>query len=648
MDRMKELVEVLNNASKHYYQLSDNVMSDYDYDKLYDELVTLEKKTGITLSSSPTQNVGFTVLSSLTKVQHETSMLSLDKTKSIETLGEWLGDKDGVLSWKLDGLTIVLTYRNGELAQAVTRGNGQIGEDITHNAKVFKNLPVKISFEGELILRGEGVIAYSEFQKINENLPDEEKFKNPRNLCSGTVRQLNNEITAQRKVMFYVFTLVSAEGKEIDDLKTKQLKWLSNLGFDVVEHTMVNSQTINETVAHYESVISNNDFASDGLVLTFNSDSYGKSLGATSKFPKDSIAFKWADEVAETTLQKIEWSASRTGLINPIAVFDPVELEGTTVNRASVHNISIMRELELGEGDKIKVYKANMIIPQIAENVTRSNSVVIPDVCPVCGGETQIKPMKEGEALYCTNPNCEAQVVKSLSHFTSRNAMNIEGLSEERIKKFVDKGFIESYVDLFKISRFEEEIKEMEGFGEKSYNNLINALEKGKNASLPNFIFALGINQVGLNNAKLLCRYVKNDISKIMTIEKEELVAIDGFGEVIAREIETYFKNPRNRMLFEEALKYLVFPKETEEATELSLEGLTFVITGDVERFLNRKELQAKIEFLGGKVTGSVTSKTSYLINNDIFSSSSKNKKAKELNIPILTEDDFVKEFLKV
>ncbi len=647
MDRMRELIEILNEASKAYYQYADEIMSDREYDKLYDELLALEEKTGVVLANSPTQKVGYTVLSSLTKIRHESRMLSLDKTKDVGKLKSFLGEKEGVLSWKLDGLTIVLRYDGGELVQAVTRGNGEIGEDITHNARTFQNIPLKISFQGSLVIRGEGIISYSEFQRINEALPDEEKYKNPRNLCSGTVRQLNSEICAQRNVMFYAFTLVSAEGMDFGDLKTNQYDWLEALGFTVVEHRLVTEETIEAEAELFEGKIQDNDFASDGLVLTYNSISYGQSLGNTAKFPRDSIAFKWADEMVETTLREIIWNTSRTGLINPIAVFDPVEIEGTTVNRASVHNVSILEELMLGLGDTITVYKANMIIPQIAENLTRSGTAEIPSHCFVCGGETEIRKLREGKALYCTNPNCRAQIVQSLSHFASRNAMNIEGLSEETLNKFVEKGFIKDYTDIYTLSQFKDEIIEMDGFGEKSYSNLAEAIEKSKNAQMPQFIYALGINHVGLSNAKLLCKNTGYDMEKIKEVSEEELVSVDGFGGIIAHSIYAYFHKEENLALLEKAMSYIQFPKVQEEngREELPLEGLTFVITGDVTRFQNRRELQEKIEGLGGKATGSVTKKTSYLINNDANSPSSKNQKAKELGIPILTEDEFIEKF---
>lgn len=639
LERMKELIRLLNEASENYYQHDTEIMSNYEYDKLYDELVKLENTSGITLTNSPTQKVGYTVLSDLKKVKHESKMLSLDKTKDIEKLKSWLGTQDGLLSWKLDGLTIVLNYNNGELIQAVTRGNGEIGEDITHNAKVFKNIPLKIDFDFELVLRGEAVIGYTDFKKINDNLQEDEQYKNPRNLCSGTVRQLNSEIAAKRNVMFYAFTLVKAGDKDFQNLKSNQLDWLKALGFDTVEYKKVNGDNIEKEVKWFESEIKNNDFASDGLVLTFNDINYSQNLGSTSKFPRDSIAFKWADEMAETTLLDIYWNTSRTGRINPIAIFEPVELEGTTVNRASLHNLSILEELNLRIGDRIKVYKANMIIPQIAENCSLKK--VIPDRCPVCGQEAEVRQIHEEKVLYCTNPNCKAQLVHSLEHYTSRDATNIDGISEATLEKFVESGFIENYTDIYNLSKYEESIKTMEGFGEKSYNNLIASVEKSKHIQLPNFIYALGISNVGLSNAKLLCKKYNYDINKIINASEEELISIEGFGEIIAHEIYKYFHNQNNIELLNKVLTYLDIetPKEEEQKT---LEGKIFVITGSLNLFKNRKELQTKIEDLGGKVSASVSSKTSYLINNDNMSDSSKNKKAKELNVKIITEEEFV------
>ena len=648
-DRMKDLVEKLNEAAKAYYQEDREILSNQEYDALYDELAALEEKTGTILANSPTQKVGYTVLSNLVKVKHESPILSLDKTKETAKLESFLGEKTGILSWKLDGLTIVLKYKNGTLEQAITRGNGEIGEDVTHNAKVFSNLPVSIPFKGELVLRGEGVIPYSSFYRINEELGEEEQYKNPRNLCSGTVRQLNSEIAAKRNVKFFAFTLVSAEGKEISDSKAENMDWLASLGFDVVEHVMVNAENVGAEVEHFRNKIEENDIASDGLVMTFDSISYSIGLGRTSKFPKDSIAFKWADEMAETTLREIEWNTSRTGLMNPVAIFDPVELEGSTVSRASVHNVSILKELKLSIGDRIKVYKANMIIPQIAENLTgKISTAEIPEKCFVCGGETELRKLRDGEALYCTNPNCSAQRIQALSHFVSRDAMNMEGLSEETLKKFLEQGFVENYPDIFRLEEHKTAIMEMEGFGEKSYNNLIASIEKAKDVELPNFIYALGINHVGLRNAKLLCANFGFDLEKIKEATEEELVQVEGFGAIIAHSIHAYFKEEAHLQLLADALQYLrIAAAEEAEAEESPLMGLTFVVTGDLEHFANRKELQALIEKSGGKVTGSVTKKTNFLINNDIHSASSKNKKAAELGIPILSEQDFIDKFLK-
>ncbi len=647
MERMKELIVLLNKAAYAYYQQDKEIMSDHEYDALYDELLELEKQTNTILANSPTQKVGYTVMSNLIKIKHDVPILSLDKTKEIEKLKSFLEEKEGILSWKLDGLTIVLTYQNGELVQAVTRGNGSVGEDVTHNARVFQNVPLKINYKGELVLRGEGIIPFSEFKKINESLGEGESYKNPRNLCSGSVRQLNSEIAAKRNILFYAFTLAKADNIDFKDSKLNQMEWLTQMGFTVVEHNKVTADTVEEVVQKYQKNVIENDFASDGLVLTYDSISYSESLGTTSKFPKDSIAFKWADEMAETTLQNVIWNTSRTGLMNPIAVFEPVELEGSTVSRASLHNVSILEELQLGIGDKIKVYKANMIIPQIAENLTKQNNIEIPKHCFVCGGETEIRILKDGKTLYCTNPNCQAQQIRSLSHFVSRDAMNIEGLSEETLKKLVEKGLIKNYTDIFCLEQYQDIIENMEGFGKRSYKKLIESIEKSKTTTLPNFIYALGINHVGFSNAKLLCKNFKYNLEEIKKAKEEDIVAIDGFGEIIAHSIYQYFHDEKDMELLQKALQYIIFAEvEQIDDENLHLQGMSFVITGDLQQFANRKELQQKIESLGGKVTGSVTKKTKCLINNDTTSNSSKNKKAKELDIPILNENQFILEYL--
>lgn len=645
LDRMRELVKILNEASKVYYQENDEIMSNHDYDRLYDELVELEKETGITMSGSPTIKVGYTLLSSLPKEKHKTRMLSLDKTKEINALKEFIDGKKGMLSWKLDGLTIVLTYSEGKLVKAVTRGNGEIGEVITNNAKVFKNIPLNISYKGELIIRGEAVIKYSDFKVINEKIVDKDKYKNPRNLCSGTVRQLNNEITAKRNVHFFAFTLVQAAQVDFNDSKVDQLKWLQSLGFDTVEYKIVNKDNMEDTVKWFEEKIIHNDFGSDGLVLTFDSISYSESLGQTAKFPRHSIAFKWSDEIKETTLQYIEWSASRTGAINPIAVFEPIELEGTTVKRASLHNLSILEQLELIEGDTIEVYKANMIIPQVANNLSKGKEeeerqINIPEECPVCGGEVEVKQVNDVKVLYCINTECQAKKIKSFTHFVSRDAMNIEGLSESTIQKFIDRGFIKTFADIYRIDKYQDEITNMEGFGQKSYDNLIDSIEKSKNVLLPNFIYALGIINVGLSNAKLICKYYDYDFDKILSASLEELTEIEGYGSIIAKSLVEYFNDEKNKEIIDDLLDYIVLEK-IESSNNNVLEGKTFVITGSLNIYSNRKELKELIENLGGKVTGSVTGNTDYLINNNVESTSSKNKKAKDLGVPIINEETF-------
>ena len=644
MKRMQELVELLNRAGKAYYQDAEEIMSNYEYDALYDELEKLEQELDVTLAGSPTINVGYEVLSELPKERHESPMLSLDKTKDVERLKEFAGDQKVVISWKMDGLTIVLTYRDGALAKAVTRGNGEMGEVITGNARVFKNIPLQIPYKGELIIRGEAVIGYKDFEKINEEIAEADaKYKNPRNLCSGSVRQLNNEITAKRNVRFYGFSLVKADGIDFHNSRAYQLQWLKEQGFEVVEHYVAVRDTIEQEVIKFSEKITANDFPSDGLVLIYDDIAYGQSLGRTAKFPRDSFAFKWADEIRQTVLKEIEWSPSRTGLINPVAIFEPVELEGTTVSRASVHNISIMEELELGIGDEIEVYKANMIIPQIAANLTRSGVKDIPKECPVCGGVTEIRKVSNAKALYCTNPECQAKQVKSYALFVSRDALNIDGLSEATLEKFIAKGFVHTYIDLFHLDRYKDEIQSMEGFGEKSYRNLIDSVEKARETTLPRLLYSLGIANIGLANAKLICKRIGYDTEKVMDLTADELSAIDGVGDVIAKSYVNYFADESHRELFEKLLQEVNIPKEEESTQEQIFEGKNFVITGSVTHFANRNEVKALIEAKGGKVTGSVTSKTDYLINNNTESSSSKNKKAKELGIPIISEEEFLK-----
>lgn len=642
-DRIKELVDTLNKAAKVYYSGTDEIMSNLEYDRLYDELKALEDETGIVLAGSPTHKVGYETLSELPKEEHERPMLSLDKTKSVEELAAFAGTHKSLLSWKLDGLTVVVTYRDGELYKAVTRGNGYVGEVITPNAKVFVNLPAKIPYKGELVIRGEAIITYSDFERINRSIEeDENKYKNPRNLCSGSVRQLNNRITAERNVRLIAFALIRADGVDFGNSRQKQFEWLKGQGFEVVEYKIVDETSVADAVEYFSKAITDNDFPSDGLVLLYDDIAYGESLGTTAKFPRNAIAFKWADEMALTRLKCVEWSASRTGLINPVAVFEPVELEGTTVSRASVHNVSIVRELKLGYNDEIKVYKANMIIPQIAENITGSATIEIPKVCPVCGGPTGIKKANDTESLYCMNPDCQAKHIKRFEHFVSRNALNIDGISSQTLEKFIDRGFIKNYTDLYHLNNYEDKIVGMDGFGRKSYDNIIESVEKSRTVTLDHVIYALGIGGIGLANARLVSRHCNEDPETVADITIEELMSIDGIGDVLAQSFREYFDDVNNRRLYNELLAELKLQKEVRD-TSSPVAGKTFVITGSVNHFTNRDELKAFIETLGGKTTGSVSAKTDYLINNDVTSNSSKNKKARELGIPVISEEEFIK-----
>ena len=643
MNRMKELVKKLDRAARAYYQEDIELISNREYDQMYDELQALEKETGTVLANSPTAKVGYEAVDQLPKEEHESPMLSLDKTKDREVLREFIGDHETLLSWKLDGLTIVLTYENGELAKAVTRGNGVVGEVVTNNTRVFRNIPLKIPYAGRLVLRGEAIITYSDFEQINESIEDvDARYKNPRNLCSGSVRQLNNEITARRNVRFYAFGLVSAENVDFHNSRAEQFEWLKNQGFEVVEYRKVTAATLDQAMDYFSAAITENDFPSDGLVALYDNIAYGDSLGRTAKFPRNAFAFKWADEIRETRLEKIEWSPSRTGLINPVAVFDPVELEGTTVSRASVHNISIMRELQLGIGDRITVYKANMIIPQIAENLTKSGELPIPDTCPACGQSTEIRRVNEVESLYCTNPDCPAKKIKAFALFASRDAMNIDGLSEATLEKFIARGFIHDFGDIFEISRHREEIVTMEGFGEKSFENLMASLEKARETTLAKVIYSLGIANIGLANAKVICRHFDDDLEKIRRADEEEVSSIDTIGPVIARSLTEYFADPENNRKLDHLMSHLAIKKEEKKGEQI-FQNMNFVITGSLEHFDNRNQAKELVESLGGKVTGSVTKKTNYLINNDTTSNSSKNKKARELGIPVISEEEFLK-----
>ena len=638
--RIEELIETLNEASAAYYDEASEIMSNYEYDALYDELESLEKETGYTPLNSPTKNVGYTVQSELPKERHRSRMLSLDKTKSREELATWLGNHEGLLSWKLDGLTVVLTYEGGELVKAVTRGNGDIGEVITPNARVFVNVPKHIPYKGHAVIRGEAVITYEEFDRINEAIDDADaKYKNPRNLCSGSVRQLNSKITAERNVRFYAFTLSEADGVDYEGLRSNQMKWMAEQGFDVVEFVKVDNKNIFEAIDNYAERVHSFEIPSDGLVLTLEDLEYAATLGTTAKFPRDSLAFKWADQQAETILREIEWSPSRTGLLNPIAIFDPVELEGTTVKRASVHNLNIMETLKLGIGDTITVYKANMIIPQIGDNLTKSGNIELPSHCPVCDGATEIKLMTGTKVLTCTNPNCLAKQVKRFSLFVSRDALNIEGLSEQTLLKFIGLGYIKSFADIFRLENHRDEIVELDGFGKKSYDKLSSSIEKSRHTVPARILVALGIPGVGVTTAAQIARAYENKWAKISSLTYDELISVSGIGEVMARDYEAFFADEHNKSVVLDLVDELDID-ESYEQVGTALSGETFVITGSLEHYKSRTELKKEIETQGGKVAGSVSKNTSYLVTNNPESGSSKNKAAAELGVKIITEDE--------
>lgn len=644
--RIDELVEKLNEASHAYYTDGIEMMTNYEYDEMYDELLALEDETGYIRDDSPSVNVGYETAAGLPKIVHEIKMLSLNKTKDRDELKAWLGDKEGLLSWKLDGLTVGLTYENGRLVQGVTRGNGVEGELITANVLACRNIPKSIPYKGKVIVRGEAVIRYSDFEKINEAIEDTDaRYKNPRNLCSGSIRQLDPKVTAERKVSFYAFTLTLSEGLEMPSRRQK-MEWMKSQGFDIVDYVMVDADSLNDAINGYEKAITDFDIPSDGLVLTLEDAEYASTLGATAKFPKDSIAFKWRDQQAETVLREIEWSPSRTGLLNPVAIFDPVELEGTTVSRASVHNINIMEDLKLGIGDTVVVYKANMIIPQLSGNLTQSDNIQIPDTCPVCGGPTLVKDLEGTKTLYCTNPDCIAKHVKKFSHFVSRDALNIEGLSESGLLKLIGIGAVRTFADLFRLGSHREAIIEMEGFGKKSYDNLVESAERASHTTPARLLYGLGVQGIGTANSNLIARACRNKWDEMVSLDEEDLTGIDGVGPVMARDYVKYFADEDNKAVIEDLLSMLTLD-ESYEAAGTGLEGKTFVITGSLEHYANRKDLKADIEAEGGKVAGSVSAKTDYLITNDPGSGSAKNRAARELGVAIITEEDIMEMLAK-
>ena len=655
MERQKELTERLSEASRTYYAEDREIMSNFEYDRLYDELKRLEEESGLVMAGSPTESVGYEPVEYLPKERHASPMLSLGKTKSREELKEWLGDRDGLLSWKEDGLTVVVTYDEGKLVKAVTRGNGEVGEVITPNARTFKNIPLVIPYKGLLVVRGEAVISYSDFEKINsQEMAADQLYKNPRNLCSGSVRALDPAVAARRNIQLIAFALVSATdhttsgdvSHDFGNSFEKQFVFLKEQGFTVVEYRKVNADNIVREIEYFEKAIKDNDIPSDGLVLSYDDLAYAESLGRTAKFPRGAIAFKWADETAETVLRKVEWQTSRTGMINPIAVFDCVDLEGTEVRRASLHNVSVIKELKLGIGDRITVYKANMIIPQISENLTKSDSLEIPSVCPVCGAPSKIVRQVDSEVLTCTGSECPAKKLRSFVHFVERDAMNIEGLSEATLEKLIGAGLLHEFRDIYNLRDKSDEILSLEGFKEKSCANLIESIEKSRKTTMPRLIYAMGIPGVGAAVAKLISGHFSHSLEAMKKAGPEELSEIEGVGEVLAGAFCSYMQNDDFVTQLDALAEELEFESADNGSSDDSLAGLTFVITGSLMHFGNRSDLKNLIEAHGGKVSGSVSKKTECLINNDAASTSSKNKTAIANGVKILTEDDFLSKYL--
>lgn len=649
LEKMHKLISLIDKYRNEYYNEDREEVDNKEYDRLKDELDELERKAGFVLSNSPSLKVGCEVTSKLPKYTFKKPMLSLSKTKEVSGLQQFLSDKDGILSWKMDGLTVVVAYNNGELVSAITRGNGEIGEVITQNAKHFRNLPLRIPYKGKLVLRGEAVMTYSDFERINKGLvtSGDELKKNPRNLCSGTVRSVDSSVTKNRGVYWYAFELVSADCEIPNDID-KQFKWLNNNGFDTVQFMVVNSSNVVQAVMQFESIVESKklDIPTDGLVLTYRDKKYGESLGVRAKSPRHSIAFKWEDEAVETKVIDIEWSPSRNGLITPVAIFEPVDIEGSTVSRASLHNVSIFAEKQLGYGDRIKVYKANMIIPQVLDNLDRTATCQIPGQCPCCGEPTVLHqdPKSGVYTLWCENSECAAKGTRSFEHFVARDAMNIDGVSTSTLNTLIECRIISDYASIYHINEHADEIINLEGFGYTSFMNIVNAVEKSRNVKPANLIYALGIPNIGLTTAKLICKHFGNDLVKTVTASYNDLINIDGIGDTIADSFTAYFADKNNAEAFVRLTKELnIIQEAVSNNTEMN--GITICVTGDVHIFKNRRAIKDIVENLGGKLTGSVSKSTSYLVTNDTTSGSRKNKAAQEYGIPILTEQQFIEKF---
>lgn len=659
VERIKELNQQLNQYRDSYYNNSVSEISDYEYDKLFDELKRLEEETNIVMANSPTHTVGYEVKSKLEKVKHSHPMLSLDKTKSVDELKKFAGSQDCLLTCKMDGLTVLLTYENGKLIQAETRGNGEIGEDITHNAKVFENIPLYIDYLGYLEVEGEAIITYSDFEKINSRLPEDEKYKNPRNLATGSVRQLDNSIAAKRYVKFIVWKVQKIEDEiENNNSFLHRLLFAKQLGFDVVPLLTYSNNTSDkedceEMIENLRKYAANKGFPIDGLVMTYNDILYGESLGVTDHHPKHSLAFKFYDDIYPTKLLDVEFTMGKTGILTPTAIFEPVEIDGTIVERASLHNLSIMNNLGIThKGQVVNVYKANAVIPQIdsveEDNVeVTDNNIIIPaENCPICGADTKIVKDNNSEILVCSNPDCKGKFLGKLSHFVSKNAINIDGLSEQTLQKFIELGWVSNFQDIYRLINHNKDMAVLDGFGKRSTNKLITAIENSRKTTLDRFIYALSIPLIGRSTSKDIAKYCNNDINVFMKVMIENkahdfINSIDGFGDVMYKSLYDWW-NEYCLSFFELSKEFYFETTNENNNSSVDLLGKVFVITGGLNHYKNRDELIRTIEQLGGKVSGTVSKKTSYLINNDTKSKSGKNKKAIDLGIQIISEDEFI------
>lgn len=646
MNNIAARVRELNRASEAYYNTEQPIMSDAEFDNKLEELRQWEEETGIILANSPTHNVGYSVADELKEVEHNHPMLSLDKTKSVDELIEFIGNKNCFLSVKADGLTTSLHYINGKLIGAETRGDGVRGTECLQNVLTMKNVPKEIPYKEELIIDGETIIGWDTFREINDNLPEDKKYKHPRNLVSGSLQLLDSKEAASRNMRFIAWRVI--KGFE-HKTPSEDLFKAKDIGFEIIP--ILKSPRINKKeeltilLNHIRESADSHNIPYDGAVMAVDDYKIAESMGRTDKFFRHSLAYKYEDELFETVLTDIEWNTSKTGLINPVAIFQSVDLNGAITTRATLHNITYIKDMMLGIGDRIRVYRSNMVIPKVHDSIDKSGNFSIPDKCPICGHPTRIIKENDSEVLMCENPDCNGKLLGKLVHATSRNALDIENLSETTIEKFINLGWLNSIQDIYHLSDHENEMKTLDGFGKKSVEKLLSSVEKSRKTSLERFIYSLSIPLIGKSASKdisKICKDSFDDLVDLMKSSPEKLLSIDGFGTTMMNSVAKWWYE--NSLWVYELSKEFAFEKSQPVSNEASstLEGKTFVVTGSVHHYKNREELQKDIISHGGNVASSVSAKTSYLINNDVNSTSSKNQKAKSLNIPIISEKDFL------